>query len=140
MEPEVSVSYLTTGQSPGATIIQGEDSPWTDGIGLAHGGSVPRMIAAATQTFSLNPQGIIWSPHFSDIDRVLVDEAHALNIAVIPWTLNGTAEFERAVQLEVDGLITDYPDVARDVLARLGITLPESQAPAGGSRISRPRA
>ena len=138
LEPEISVSYLTTQQSPGATIVPGQDSPWTDGIQHSLHGSVPRMIAAASRAFGTNPDGIIWSPHFSDIDGFLIDEAHALSITVLPWTLNGTEEFERAIHLGVDGLITDYPDRARSVLGRLGITLPESQAPAGGNHTSRP--
>jgi glycerophosphoryl diester phosphodiesterase len=138
LEPDICVSYLTTQQSPGATIVPGQDSPWTDGIQHSLHGSVPRMIAAASRAFGSNRDGVIWSPHFADIDRSLVDESHALNIAVLPWTLNVTEEFERAVHLGVDGLITDYPDRARSVLGRMGITLPESPAPTGGNRTSRP--
>jgi glycerophosphoryl diester phosphodiesterase len=83
----------------------------------------------------MNPQGITWSPHFGDLTQQLVDEAHDLQISVLPWTLNEPGEFAHAIALGVDGLITDYPDRARTVLARLGITLPESPAPANGSRI-----
>lgn len=139
-EPSICVSYLSTQQLPGATIATGADSPWTGGIQFSQHGSVPRMIAAAAKAHMMNSQGtnsqgITWSPHFGDLTQQLVDEAHDLQISVLPWTLNEPGEIAHVIALGVDGLITDYPDRARTVLAPLGITLPESPAPANGSRI-----
>jgi glycerophosphoryl diester phosphodiesterase len=124
-EPDISISFLSTQQVPGATIAAGMESPWTDGMRFSDHGSVPRMIASAAKAFGSNRQGVIWSPHFADVTEALVKEAHALQISVLPWTLNEPAEFVRAIALGVDGLITDYPDRARAILGPLGITLPE---------------
>lgn len=125
LEPEISVSYLSTQQSPGATIDADNVSPWTDGLLSSDHGSVPRMIAAAVGNFSSSAKGIIWSPHFADITEALIEEAHALQISVLPWTLNEPEAIARVIDLGVDGLITDYPDRARAVMTRLGIPLPE---------------
>jgi glycerophosphoryl diester phosphodiesterase len=125
--PQVTVSYLTTQHPPDATVWTDVASPWTDGISYAMHGSVPRMIAAAAAAAPIaSPAGFIWSPHFADIDEGAVTAAHALNIAVLPWTLNDPEEIARAILMGVDGLISDYPDRARTVMARMGIELPSS--------------
>jgi len=51
-------------------------------------------------------------------------EAKRAGIRVIPWTVNERAEMERLIDLGVDGLISDYPDRLRAVLADMGIPLP----------------
>ncbi|OGA04369.1 MAG: hypothetical protein A3H35_03910 [Betaproteobacteria bacterium RIFCSPLOWO2_02_FULL_62_17] len=123
--PQVTVSYLTTQQPPDATISTDLESPWTDGIQYSRHGSVARMIAfagAATPTASSGR--VIWSPHFADLSEAAIDEAHAFNMDVLPWTLNDPEEIARAILMGVDGLISDYPDRARSILARMGIELP----------------
>jgi len=123
--PAAAVSYLTTQQASHATIVNGTGTPWTDGIEYSRHGSVPRMIAfAAAATPSTSMQSVIWSPHFADLSEGSIGEAHALNIAVLPWTLNDPEEIARAILMGVDGLISDYPDRARDVMARMGVELP----------------
>jgi glycerophosphoryl diester phosphodiesterase len=52
----------------------------------------------------------IYSPWFKLVDEALVEAVHEKNMLLIPWTLNEVAEFERALNLGVDGIITDYPD------------------------------
>jgi glycerophosphoryl diester phosphodiesterase len=43
---------------------------------------------------------------------------------VLPWTVNDTADMTRLIDLNVDGLITDYPDRARKVMREKGLPLP----------------
>jgi glycerophosphoryl diester phosphodiesterase len=43
---------------------------------------------------------------------------------VIPWTVNERADMERLIALAVDGLITDYPDRLRALLAEKEMPLP----------------
>ena len=64
------------------------------------------------------------TPLFYTLTAELVREARALGLKVLAWTLNDPAEMTRAIDLGVDGLITDYPDRARKVLAERGIALP----------------
>jgi glycerophosphoryl diester phosphodiesterase len=42
----------------------------------------------------------------------------------VPWTINAPDAMARAIDMKVDGLITDYPDRAREVMAAKGIALP----------------
>ncbi len=125
LEPRLRVSYLSSRQQPGATIVEGEDSAWTDGIDTSGLRSEPEMIAVATRSAPRESGAIIWSPHFADLSAGNLAEAHALGFSVIPWTLNDPEEITRAVAMGVDGLITDYPDRARIVLADMHIPLPD---------------
>lgn len=58
----------------------------------------------------------VYSPDYRLVDRTLLREAHERHMRVIPWTVNATGEMQRLRDLGVDGLITDYPDRARDAL------------------------
>lgn len=46
-----------------------------------------------------------------------VDHAHRAGVTVHVWTVNEAADMQRLTEWGVDGLITDRPDVARQVLA-----------------------
>ncbi len=50
--------------------------------------------------------------------------AHALGLKVLPWTVNDRSEMSRLIDLGVDGIITDYPDRLRGVMAEKGMALP----------------
>jgi glycerophosphoryl diester phosphodiesterase len=49
-----------------------------------------------------------------------VATAHALGVAVVPWTVNRRRELRRCARLGVDALITDVPVAARAALAGAG--------------------
>jgi len=80
-------------------------------------GSVPRLAEAAGCA--------AWSPHFRDVTQPRLGEAHELGLRVIPWTVNDEEEMRRLVELGVDGLISDYPDRLRGVLAGSGVSRPD---------------
>jgi glycerophosphoryl diester phosphodiesterase len=81
------------------------------------GGSVPRVVAAEAA-------GACWAPGYRDLTQAQVQEAHALGLRVVPWTVNGPADMARFIAWGVDGLCTDRPDLARQVMARAGLPLP----------------
>ena len=63
---------------------------------------------------------VVWAPFHEMLDAAQLAEAKALGLAVIPWTVNATADFERMLDLGVDGIITDVPDLALEILAARG--------------------
>lgn len=96
------------------------DGSWTAGLRLAdHGDSVPRLVAAAGCR--------IWSPFFAELEPHDIRRAEHLGLRVIPWTVNETADMRRLVEQGVHGLITDYPDRLRAVLAELGVPTPPAE-------------
>jgi glycerophosphoryl diester phosphodiesterase len=50
-----------------------------------------------------------------------IREAHAKNIKVEPWTVNDTELMKQYIQWDVDGIITDRPDLMIKALEELGI-------------------
>lgn len=94
----------------------GGASPWHAGLRRAdYAGSLVRTVQAAGCA--------AWSPFWRNLTAATVTEAHALGLAVIPWTVNVAADIESMLELGVDGLITDYPDRAREVLAKRGVAV-----------------
>ena len=65
--------------------------------------------------------GRIWSADFGDLDAAQVREAKSLGLSVLAWTVNDAPTMGRMIDLGVEGLITDRPDLARRVLAERGI-------------------
>jgi glycerophosphoryl diester phosphodiesterase len=56
-------------------------------------------------------------PHFSDVDSVLVAALHARQREINVWTVDEPVELKRLVALDIDGIITNDPKGAREVLA-----------------------
>ena len=53
----------------------------------------------------------IYSPNFKLIsNQQSVDSLKAMVIKVIPWIVNEEADIKQQMQLQVDGIITDYPE------------------------------
>src|SRR5690606_19935170 len=89
---------------------------WTGGLKLGDFEDAPSMVAAAG--------GKLWSPHFQDLSQPVLTRARALNLRVIPWTVNAIPDMGRLIDWGVDRIITDYPDRLRTVMQRRGMELP----------------
>jgi glycerophosphoryl diester phosphodiesterase len=117
--PEVSTAALTD-QQPGEDTIQlgsVRPSPWLGGLDPAeHGNSVPQLVKAIGAG--------TWAPEYRDLDAARVAEAHALNLRVVPWTVNESADMANLLAQGVDGIITDRPDRLRALLIQQGRAVP----------------
>ena len=60
----------------------------------------------------------IWSPQASTLTPALIQATHKAGLAVIPWTVNDPDDMQRLIDLGVDGLITDRPDLLLALLAQ----------------------
>lgn len=119
LAPAIATACLTI-ETPNNDTVQRQapaGSPWHAGLRLsAHGGSLPKLVkAAGCRT---------WSMFWRNLTPELVAEARAQGLRVLPWTVNEPADMARLVAWGVDGLITDYPDRLRRVLADKGLPLP----------------
>jgi glycerophosphoryl diester phosphodiesterase len=54
------------------------------------------------------------------VDKAFVKEAHQKGKKIFIWTVNHPAEMKKFVSLGVDGIITDVPDVLREILSSKG--------------------
>ncbi|WP_029901903.1 glycerophosphodiester phosphodiesterase family protein [Nocardia brasiliensis] len=132
--PELPLVALTNGQQflqaaqPGA-------SPWLGGLDIDDfPGSLQRQYVAAAASFGADavspvhgdPQGgSIEDPAYQPFTTAdLVDAAHRQGMRVIPWTVDDRPTMTALLDLGIDGLITNRPDLLRAILAERGYELP----------------
>jgi len=118
LAPDIATACLSIESNNVDTVrrASGQPSPWLGGLDLAaHGGSVPRLAKAAGCA--------VWSPFWRNVTAENVKEAQGLGLKVVPWTVNIPADMAALIDLKVDGLITDYPDRAKSVIAAKGLKI-----------------
>ncbi|GAB3085344.1 glycerophosphodiester phosphodiesterase family protein [Isoptericola nanjingensis] len=135
VEPRLPLVALTNGQQflqqglPGA-------SPWLGGLDIDDfDGSLQERFVAAAASFGADAVSPVHGdPQGGGVDdpgyvpfttRELVDAAHDAGMRVVPWTVDDPATIESLLDLGVDGLITDAPDVLRGILAERHLKLPQ---------------
>ncbi|MEP7238348.1 MAG: glycerophosphodiester phosphodiesterase [Ferruginibacter sp.] len=52
-----------------------------------------------------------YSPEFTLVTDILINNCHELNMKIIPWTVNDKNKIEELKKMGVDGVITDYPNL-----------------------------
>ena len=57
-------------------------------------------------------------PSKSDVDAPLVEAAHSYCLDIHPYTVNEQAEMEALIELGVDGMFTNFPDILDEVLGK----------------------
>ncbi len=65
--------------------------------------------------------GRIWSPDFAAITPHSLAAARGLGLKLIPWTVNEPADIARMLDMQVDGIISDYPDRVAVEIERRGL-------------------
>jgi glycerophosphoryl diester phosphodiesterase len=130
VEPRLPVVALTNHDflevgEPGA-------SPWLGGIDIDDFGGDPVAAVDALGADAFSPvhgfpqDGAVTDPDYVPyVTADMVDRAHARGIEVIPWTVDDEPTMRALLDAGVDGLITDYPDRLRTVMAERGLPLPE---------------
>ncbi len=117
--------FLQTGQ-PGA-------SPWLGGIDIDDFGGDPIKAIRSFGATTFSPvhgfpqNGTVTDPSYRPyVTAAMVRHAHANGIKVVPWTVNDIPTMAKLIDDGVDGIITDYPDRLRTLLAERGHRLPKA--------------
>lgn len=118
--PEIERVYLSSQQEGGFHTLR-PNSPWTAGRDPAAHASPAHLVRAAG--------GRVWSAFHADLAPASVRQAHDLGLRVLAWTVNDTARMDTLIDMGVDGIVTDRPDLLRKVLRRRGMPLPPGGAP-----------
>ncbi|WP_433476171.1 glycerophosphodiester phosphodiesterase family protein [Spirillospora sp. CA-142024] len=112
-------------------------SPWLGGIDADdYDGDFVRAAATIAGVRALSPvygfpqNGKIGDPGFRFyVSRSMISAAHARGLKVVPWTCDDPATIEALIDMGVDGVITDYPNRVRQIMADRGMRLPKPYAP-----------
>ena len=116
---EPALRTVALAQAP--TIFPG--TPWTAGVPIdadAWNGSLARAVKSIGAK--------VLSPRYQDLGDSLIREAHKQGLVVVPWTVNDAPTMSSLIDRGVDGIISDYPNVLRDVMASKGMALPRRYA------------
>jgi len=119
LAPDMETSCLTIQTTTMDTVkaADGGASPWHAGLALRdYGDSLPALVKAAGCG--------TWSMFWRDLNAQNLAAARGLGLEVLPWTVNDRADMGRLIELGVDGIITDYPDRLRGVMAEKKMVLP----------------
>ncbi|MCU1538190.1 MAG: hypothetical protein JWP82_2541 [Humibacillus sp.] len=104
LAPAVARSALV---EAGTTWVLG--SPWTGTVRVEDHPDVC-VGAAEVGAHVIAPEHVL-------VDGAFVQRANALGLGVLPWTVNDLDRMRALVDLGVDGVVTDYPDRARRLVA-----------------------
>lgn len=114
--PQICRAYLTDARPHGPDVVPNvfPNSAWLDGCDLAdHDGSLPQAVA--------DLGGHAWCPYVDEVTADDVARAHDLGLLVTVWTVNRPEDIRRMAEIGVDGIITDFPGRAQNVLAAMGL-------------------
>jgi glycerophosphoryl diester phosphodiesterase len=114
-EPRLALNALTNTDK--LEVRQAGASPWLAGLDIDDFGD---SVAAAVSALGFDAI----SPSHTILTAAMVAEAHEAGLRVLPYTVDNESMMQRLVELGVDGLITNRPDLLREVLASMDQPLP----------------
>lgn len=91
-------------------------SPWLGGLDIDDFKGNPYQAAKAIGADIVSPYG-------PEISLENIQEAHALGMKIVPWTVNDATELHALLDMGVDGIITDKPWMARPIIEAHGLKL-----------------
>ncbi|WP_204061155.1 glycerophosphodiester phosphodiesterase family protein [Microbispora corallina] len=121
--------FLQVGKPGASPWLGGLDADDFGGDFVAAAAAVPG-VRAVSPVYGFPQNGTVADPNFRFyVDTAMVSEAHDRGLRVIPWTCDDPATIEALLDMGIDGLITDYPNRVRDIMARRGMRLPKAYEP-----------
>ncbi|MEO7351421.1 MAG: glycerophosphodiester phosphodiesterase family protein [Marmoricola sp.] len=121
-EPRLALNALANTDT--LEVDEPGSSPWLDGLDIdAFADSIPAAVSALGFD-AISPSHTILTP-------AMVAQAHEAELRVLPYTVDNEPMMRHLIAIEVDGLITNRPDLLREVLASIGQPLPRRHPPHG---------
>ncbi|PSJ78036.1 glycerophosphodiester phosphodiesterase [Sphingobacteriales bacterium UPWRP_1] len=77
----------------------------------------PRSMEHNLKLLGFVPQ--YYSPNYRLISRRMLRKAHAQDMKLVAWTVNDLTTMRRLIALGINGMITDYPDLAAQILREI---------------------
>jgi len=105
--PEIKTAALLS-------IATLSNSKWLGGLkSMKFGFNVAKLVKATGAD--------IFSPKYTDFSGKVLKEAQELGLKVIPWTVNDPCDILKLIDMGVDGIITDYPNILKAILIAKGV-------------------
>ncbi|MEU6573374.1 glycerophosphodiester phosphodiesterase family protein [Streptomyces sp. NPDC046805] len=121
--------FLQVGKPGASPWLGGIDADDYDGDFVKAASAIPG-VKALSPNYGFPQNGKIGDPDFRFYpDKTMVSEAHARGLKVIPWTCDDPATVEALMDMGVDGIITNYPNHVRQIMADRGMRLPKAYEP-----------
>lgn len=57
----------------------------------------------------------IYSPAYQLVTKQMINKCHKKGMQIVPWTVNDTSNMKKLIALGVDGIITDYPNLMKEI-------------------------
>jgi glycerophosphoryl diester phosphodiesterase len=109
--PEIDTVYLSLEGRNLNNIKAGRPgaSQWMAGLDIDDfSGSIPQAVKGAG--------GRSWAPYYKNLTDDLLAQAHELGIRVFVWTPDKRKDMVRLIEMGVDGIITNRPDILKSVV------------------------
>lgn len=122
LNPNISTSALWQEQpswgrdSESLRRYEKKKSPWLGGLDIKDYQGNPVKAAHAIGAD-------IISPYYTEISKQDVDEAHSLDMKIVPWSVNNEKDMNMLLDMGVDGIISDKPWLLKQVLEKRNIKL-----------------
>ena len=57
----------------------------------------------------------VLSPRYATLNKRIVNDYHRAGVQIIPWTVNDAEQMKKLINMGVDGIISDYPNLYEKV-------------------------
>ncbi|MEV6181072.1 glycerophosphodiester phosphodiesterase family protein [Streptomyces sp. NPDC052015] len=124
--------FLQVGKPGASPWLGGIDADDYDGDFVKAASTIPG-VTALSPVYGMPQTGTIADPNFKFyVDKKMIAKAHERGLKVIPWTCDDNATVAALMDMGIDGIITNYPNHVRDLMAKRGMRLPKAySAPRG---------
>ncbi|MFI5754747.1 glycerophosphodiester phosphodiesterase family protein [Streptomyces sp. NPDC051569] len=118
--------FLEVGKPGASPWLGGIDADDYDGDFVKAASAIPG-VTTLSPVYGMPQNGTVADPGFTFyVNKKMVADAHKRGLTVVPWTCDDGATIEALMDMGIDGLITNYPDHVRDIMAKRGMHLPKA--------------